>query len=434
MKQAIILAGGMGTRLRARLGDLPKPMIPFAGKPLLEHQVELCVRHGLCNIVIFACYRADLIEAHFGDGRRWGANISYVVEREPLGTAGAVLAGFEKLADTFAVLYGDTMVNVDLTRLAQAHIRSGAAATLLLHPNNHPLDSDLVELDSGQWITAFHNRPHPDGRWFQNLVNAGLYIIQKSALAPWAASPVKMDFGRDLFPAMLRRDLRLRGYNSPEYIKDVGTPERYDKILAELERGVVAASSLTAPQRAVFLDRDGTLIADKDCLRTAAGLEILPGVPEAVRELNHHGWRAVVVTNQPVIAKGWCDEAELQNIHNKLETLLGGEHAFLDRIYFCPHHPAKGFPGERPELKIACRCRKPATGMIERAVADLNIDLAQSWLVGDTTTDIQTAKNAGLRAGLLQTGAGGADGKFPARPDFTAPTLLEAVRMILAKT
>ena len=191
MKQAVILAGGLGTRLRAQLGDLPKPMIPFAGKPLLEHQVALCVRHGLRDIVIFACYRADLIEAHFGDGRRWGASISYVVEREPLGTAGAVLAGFEKLADEFVVLYGDTMVNVDLTRLAQAHARGGADATLLLHPNNHPHDSDLVEVDPHGLVTAFHNRPHLAGRWFQNLVNAGLYIVCKSALRPWAAQPAK---------------------------------------------------------------------------------------------------------------------------------------------------------------------------------------------------------------------------------------------------
>jgi len=434
MKQAVILAGGLGTRLRAQLGDLPKPMIPFAGKPLLEHQVALCVRHGLRDIVIFACYRADLIEAHFGDGRGWGASISYVVEREPLGTAGAVLAGFEKLADEFVVLYGDTMVNVDLTRLAQAHARGGADATLLLHPNNHPHDSDLVEVDPHGLVTSFHNRPHLAGRWFQNLVNAGLYIVCKSALRPWAAQPAKMDFGRDLFPAMLQRGARLLGYNSPEYIKDVGTPERYNKICAELERGVVAASSLTVPQRAVFLDRDGTLVADKDCLRSAAGLELLPGVPEAIRELNHHGWRTVVVTNQPVIAKGWCDEAELRNIHNKLETLLGSEHAYLDRIYHCPHHPEGGFPGERPELKIQCVCRKPGLGMIHQAAADLNLDLAQSWLIGDTTTDIQTAKNGGLRSVLLQTGAGGGDGKFPATPDFRTAGLREAVRLILARS
>jgi histidinol-phosphate phosphatase family protein len=224
----------------------------------------------------------------------------------------------------------------------------------------------------------------------------------------------------------------LLGYNSPEFIKDIGTPERYDRVCAQFANGTIARSSLATPQRAVFLDRDGTLIVDKDNLRSAEGLELLPGVADAVHKLNHHAWRTVVVTNQPVIAKGWATEADLQIIHNKLETLLGIEHAFLDRIYYCPHHPDSGFEGERKELKIRCDCRKPGTGLIQKAVADLNIDLAQSWLIGDTTTDIQTAKNAGLRSILVGTGAGGKDGKHDARPDHQAGSLLEAVKIVLA--
>jgi D,D-heptose 1,7-bisphosphate phosphatase len=383
--QLIILAGGAGTRLRARLGDLPKPMIPIVGKPLLEHQVELAIKYGFTDLIFFVHYRADLIENHFGDGKKFGVQIRYILEKEPLGTAGAVFAGFEHLAERFVVLYGDTMVNVDLNRIWNAHEKTGAAATLLLHPNDHPFDSDLVELDSNSFVTAFHNRPHADNAWRQNLVNAGLYVLEKSALQKCAdVKPAKpdskiVDFGKDIFPALVARGERLLGYNSPEFIKDIGTPERYDKISAQFAAGIVQRSSLATLQRAVFLDRDGTLNVDKDCLRSVGELELLPGVGEALHELNLHGWRTVVVTNQPVIAKGFCDEAELQKIHNKLESLLGREHAFLDRIYFCPHHPERGFPGERPELKIECDCRKPKTGMIQKAVADLNIDLKQSW-------------------------------------------------------
>jgi histidinol phosphatase-like enzyme len=113
-----------------------------------------------------------------------------------------------------------------------------------------------------------------------------------------------------------------------------------------------------------------------------------------------------------------------------METLLGREHAFLDRIYFCPHHPEKGFPGERADLKIDCDCRKPKTGMIQKAVAELNIDLKQSWLIGDTTTDLQTAKNAGLKSILVRTGAAGRDGKFDALPDFVCNDLRHAARKI----
>ena len=433
MKQAIILAGGAGTRLKDRLGDLPKPMIPIAGKPLLEHQVELAKTHGFTDLVFFVHYRADLIEQHFGDGAKWGVRIRYVTEHEPLGTAGAVFAGSELLAERFVVLYGDTMVNVDLGRIWNAHEDARADATLLLHPNDHPLDSDLVEVDEAARVLAFHNRPHPQGRWFQNLVNAGLYVLEKKPLLAQrnGVAAGVIDFGKDIFPAMLRAGRNLLGYNSPEFIKDIGTPARYDRVCAQFANGTIARSSLATPQRAVFLDRDGTLIPDKDCLRSADGLELLPGVAEAVHDLNHHAWRTVVVTNQPVIAKGWCDEVEMQRMHNKLETLLGLEHAFLDRIYYCPHHPEAGFEGERPELKIRCDCRKPGIGMIQKAAVELNVDLAQSWMIGDTTTDMQTAKNAGLRSILVRTGAGGKDGKQAATPDFVCDDLQAAVKLIL---
>lgn len=243
-----------------------------------------------------------------------------------------------------------------------------------------------------------------------------------------------LDFGKDLFPAMLRAGKRLLGYNTPEFIKDIGTPERYDKIAAQLASGVVAHSSLDVKQPAVFLDRDGTLVEEvsRHGLTSADQLKLIPHAAEAVHRLNQLGYRTVLVTNQPVIAKGMATEADVREAHNKLETLLGLEHAFLDRIYLCPHHPDKGFPGERPELKIACDCRKPGIGMINRAVADLNIDLAQSWFIGDTTVDLQTAKNAGIRSILVKTGHAGDDGRFDAAPEFVAENVLGAVELIAA--
>jgi histidinol-phosphate phosphatase family protein len=434
VKQVLILAGGMGKRLRARLGDLPKPMIPIGGRPLLEHQIELSRKHGFTDIKIFACYRADIIREYFGDGKRWGVDISYVVEEEPLGTAGAVLAAPDRLEDGFLVLYGDVMVNVNLERIWEAHIRAEADVTLLVHPNDHPFDSDLVEVDSESWITAFHNRPHSPEGWYQNLVSAGLYVVRKVALKTSSQQKGMLDFGKDLFPAMLRNGSKLLGYNSMEYIKDIGTPERYDKICAEFEAGVVERSSLDTLQAAVFLDRDGTLIKEVDGLTSPDQMELLPGAATAVQELNHRGVRAVMVSNQPVVAKGFCTEADVEETHRKLQTLLGREHAFLDRLYYCPHHPKKGFAGERPELKIECECRKPKPGMIVQAAQDLNLDLKSSWLIGDATVDIETAKNAGLKSVLVRTGHAGRDQKFSIHPTLTAENVLDAVEQILSKT
>ena len=163
-------------------------------------------------------------------------------------------------------------------------------------------------------------------------------------------------------------------------------------------------------------------------------LKLLPGAAGAIRELNHRGLRAVVVTNQPVVAKGFCTEADVALVHRKLETLLGREHAFLDRIYYCPHHPEKGFAGERPELKIQCECRKPQPGMLLQAARELNLDLSASWLIGDSTTDLETARNAGVKSVLLRTGHAGRDGKFAGSSDLAAENMLDAVNQILART
>ena len=433
MKQALILAGGKGTRLKERLGDLPKPLVPIGGKPLLEHQLELLRRHGFTDVLIFVHHQSGLIRSALGDGSRWNVHIRYQIEKEPLGTAGAVLAAFDLLADSLLVLYGDTMANVDLTRMWNRHRELKADATLLLHPNDHPLDSDLVETDEEGWVKAFYNRPHKAGRYYQNLVNAALYVIEKPCLEPWSKSVEHLDFGKDLFPAMLKNGRRLFGYNSPEYIKDIGTPQRYDRVCAEFASGLVQRSSLDTPQRAVFLDRDGTLNREVDGVTSADKLELLPEVAEAIHLLNHHGWRTIVISNQPVIAKGFCTENDVRVIHNKLETLLGMEHAFLDRIYYCPHHPEKGFAGERLDLKIECDCRKPNPGMIQRAAKDLNIDLKQSWLIGDTTTDLQTATNAGLNSILVRTGYAGKDAKYLAQPDHIFDTLKSAAEFIISR-
>ncbi len=367
-RQLIILAGGAGTRLRARLGDLPKPMIPVAGKPLLEHQVELAKKFGFTDLIFFVHYRADLIEQYFGDGKKFGVQIRYVLEKEPLGTAGAVLAGFEHLAERFVVLYGDTMVNVDLDRIWNAHEKAEAAATLLIASERPSVrfrfggsgcgdarrgvsqpaaSAECLAAKSGERRTLRSGK-----------IRAGEILSDASANPENQPNPaISLDFGKDIFPAMVRAGEKLLGYNSPEFIKDIGTPERYDKISAQFAAGIVQRSSLATPQRAVFLDRDGTLNVDKDCLRNADELELLPGVAEAMHELNLHGWRTVVVTNQPVIAKGFCSEAELQNIHNKLESLLGLRTRVSGPNLFLPASSRKRF--SRRAAGIENRLRLP---------------------------------------------------------------------------
>ncbi len=426
-RQLIILAGGKGTRLAGELEHgTPKPMAPVVGKPLLELQIELAKRHGFEDVRLLTSYRSEVIEEYFGDGGRFGLHVGYHIDAKPRGTAGAVLEALPELDDRFALLYGDTLLEVDLDRFWKRHVEVGADCSLFIHPNDHPHDSDLVDVDEANWIRAFHPHPHAEGRFFKNMVNAALYIIEKRALEPWVDKKEKFDFAHDLFPEMLAANAKLYGYRSREYIKDMGTPERLARVEADLKSGLVDRRSLANACPAVFLDRDGTLNVEVNRVSRVDQLELIEGAGRAVRRFNRSGLLAIGVTNQPVIARGDCDESELRRIHDKLETILGREGGYLDALYHCPHHPDSGFSGERVELKVRCDCRKPATAMIERAVEDLFVDMKQSWMIGDTTTDLQTASNAGLRSILVETGHGGRDGRWPARADYEFADLEEA--------
>jgi histidinol-phosphate phosphatase family protein len=431
MRQAVLLAGGAGTRLRDRLGGRPKPLVDVDGQPLLGRQLSLLREFGIGRAALLVNYAADQIQGYCKANQNFGLKIDFIDDGEPRGTAGAILAALDALADEFIVIYGDTLLNVHLGRMWQFHEDNRADATLFLHPNNHPHDSDLVEMDQNGWITAFHPYPHPPASLFPNLVNAGLYVINRAALEPWRGFRAPSDLAKHLFPAMIANAYRLKGYLSFEYIKDIGTPARLDQALSQLRSGVVERASLARTQKAVYVDRDGTLNRNRGYVRTPDEMELFDGVPAAVHWLNDAEYRVVVVTNQPVIARGECALDELQRIHSKMEMLLSESGAYVDRILFCPHHPDRGFSGEVAELKIACECRKPGTAMIRQGADMLNIDLARSWLVGDSTADILAAARMGLRSILVRTGEGGLDRKFAASPDFTADDFVAAVEFIL---
>ena len=416
--KAVIMAGGLGTRIASVRSDVPKPMIEICGKPILQHQIENLLNSGITDITLVTGHLGHKIQEYFGDGSKFGVKISYFNEDHPLGTAGALFK-MEGLTEDFLLLCGDTMFNLDFARFIEFHKSHKAWASLMAHPNGHPYDSSLLvteilppekegELPSDskrviKWLTKEDER-----LYYKNRVNAGIEIIspelleytKKNYKPRHPETPDKIDLDRDVLKPAIPTG-KIFAYDTPEYIKDMGTPDRYYETEKDLQCGRISAKNLSQKQKAVFLDRDGTLNKDRGFITSPEQLELIDGVAEAVKAINKSGYHAIVITNQPVIARGECSFETLQQIHDKLETELGKEGAYIDALYYCPHHPDSGFEGERIAYKGKCNCRKPSTGLIEQAQKDFNIDISQSFMVGDSSRDIDCGKNAGCKASIL---------------------------------
>lgn len=412
--KAVILAGGFGTRMGNFCESTPKPLTPICNKPVLEHQIEALKREGVSQFVFVLHHFAEKIMDYFGDGRRFGVEISYFCEKEPLGTAGA-LAQLD-LKDDFLLVNGDLIFDFCLEDMVRFHKKNNALATLFTHPNNHPYDSTLIKTDAqNRVIDLVPPKDFTDDN--QNLCNAGIQIVSPELLSMCNIKG-KANFDKDIIKPNLSTH-RIYSYKSTEYVHDMGTPERLSRVEHDITSGLVKSRNRHHLQKAVFLDRDGTINVHKDFITEPQQIELIYGVAEAIKTFNRLGYLAIIITNQPVIARGECTVEDLRKIHNRLEMLLGEKGAYVDGIYYCPHHPHKGYYGEIAELKIQCNCRKPAPGMIFSAKKDFNIDLTQSYMVGDSEIDVECALNAKCRPIFLSNEQHGTALTFKSLYDFS---------------
>ena len=450
--KTVIMAGGKGTRISELFPNIPKPLIPIREKngiekPVLEWEICSLVAQGFTDIILTVSHMADKIEAYFGTGEQLGCRIQYFTETVPLGNAGALFKMRQQLGEEpFLLLNADAVFDVDFNRFTAFHMKKkeecGGLVTLFTHPNSHPYDSGLIIAATDGavegWLTKEDKRPE----FYKNRVNAGLHVIDPIVLDLAAESfdidekligtedvktgkTIKVDLDRQILKPLCGTG-KMFCYDSPEYVKDMGTPERYEAVCRDFQNGTVSAKNLSNKQKAIFLDRDGTINKYVGFLRSPSELELIDGAAESLRLINESGYLCIVVTNQPVIARGEVTVEELQVIHNKMETELGRRGAYIDALYYCPHHPDKGFEGEVVELKFDCDCRKPKPGLILRASKDFNIDLSRSWMIGDGKNDVGAGKAAGCKTVLLSSAE-------ECEADITAENLLEAIEEILGK-
>lgn len=443
------MAGGRGTRISSVASDIPKPMINISGMPVLEHEIASLRSQGFTDLIITVSHLGNVIMDYFGDGSKispitgeeFGVKISYYNEKVPLGNAGALIKLKEKLNEDFLLLNGDVIFDVDFNRMINFHRMKKAMVTLFTHPNSHPYDSGLImtneDMAVEQWLTKEDVRP----KFYHNRVNAGLHIISPAIFdmieidsevignLDSDGKTIKLDLDRDLLKPLAGTG-KMFCYDSPEYVKDMGTPERFRMVEEDFKKGRVQAKNLLNKQKAVFLDRDGTINKYVGFLRDIDDLELIDGVSTAIRMLNNAGYLCIVVTNQPIVARGEISREGLEEIHNKMETLLGYDGAYIDALYYCPHHPHSGYAGEVKELKIKCECRKPKPGMLLQAAEDFNIDLEKSWMVGDSENDIKAGQAAKCKTALIvKEGQNDIDRHY--NPELTAKSLLEFAKKVL---
>lgn len=422
--KVVIMAGGKGTRISSVASDIPKPMIKIKEVPVLELEIECLRSQGFNDLILTISHLGSTIMDYFGDGQKissvtgkpFGVHITYYNEERPLGNAGALFKLKEKLTEDFLLLNGDAVFDVDFKRMVKFHKEKGALVTLFTHPNSHPYDSGLIITDKNltvkEWLTKEDKRPE----FYHNRVNAGLHVISPKVLDMVSidpksvgkinseGKPIKVELdGQILKP--LAGTGKMYCYDSTEYVKDMGTPERFHMVESDFITGRIQAKNLLHKQKAVFLDRDGTINRYVGFLRDIKDFELIDGIAGAIQNINVSGYLCIVITNQPVVSRGEVTLDDLEEIHNKMETLLGYEGAYVDAIYFCPHHPHKGYAGEVTELKIDCDCRKPKPGMLLKAAIDFNIDLENSWMVGDSESDIEAGRSAGCKTALIHSGS-----------------------------
>jgi histidinol-phosphate phosphatase family protein len=424
--KALILAGGLGTRLRPLTDLVPKCLLPIGGRTLLDYWVRCLVEAGISEARINTHAHAGRVREHIRSVSSAGwLRLAESYEPELLGSAGTVAANADLAegADEIAIIDAGNLSDIDLRPLLAFHRQHGDPLTMVLFQTPNPRACGIAELDGEERVVSFVEKPErPTG----NLANAGLYVVDAAAYREIAAMKA-FDLGFDVLPKFVGR---MRGWVWGGYYLNIGTHEALERARREVTSTFPAQAGSGSGSRrpAIFLDRDGTLIEHVHYLSDPASVQLLPGAAEALKRFRRAGFTRVLVTNQSAIGRGMLTEERLGQIHTEMNRQLAARGATIDAVYHCPDVPVSDDRTvvENPD-------RKPGPGMLLRAAADLKLDLGTSWMVGDLISDVLAGQNAGCRSILLESGqttsgeVQALSGQF-----LTAPNLAASAELILA--
>ncbi len=378
--EAIVLAGGLGTRLRPLVSDRPKPMAEINGRPFLAYLLDDLISRGITRIILSVGYRHEVIRDFFGKLYR-GCELVYAVEDTPLGTGGALCLalGLARSAELF-VVNGDTWFPVSLDLLSDTCIRQQADMVIALHPVDDASRYGTIQLAPDGRITSFLEKNSTTG---PALINGGVYLM-KSDIFSHEELPLKFSLETGFLEKATTRK-RLFGVVSDAPFIDIGIPETYSKAARFLPPAPVK-------KKALFLDRDGTINVEKNYVFRKEDFEFRDGILELARSYYQQGYLIFVITNQAGIARGYYTAGDVEKLHAWMEEQFREYGIELTKIYYCPHHP---------DLTGPCSCRKPAPGMILDAIREYDVDPESSVLFGDKISDVEAGISARIGTNYL---------------------------------
>lgn len=394
----VIACGGEGSRLKQIMPTTPKALVEIDSQTMIERIYKQFHEHGMKRFVFLLGLGAKEIIAHLEAIKLHESEFVYIEERVPLGNGGALLNALPQVRNHFFYVYVDCLMAIDVTRMLQYYYTNKCDFCLFTHPNDHPYDSDLVvtEIDSAK-ITKLKPHPHSINDFPGNLVNAALMLFHKKCFEgiPINNYEGKIDLVHDILPYLVNNKVGF-SYKSPEYLKDMGTPERLNSCILDVKSKKLTLNSINESKKIAFLDRDGCLIEEAGYIVSPEQVKLKAGVIEGLKLLRDSQFMLILVSNQPQVAMGKITIEELGTIHARMEWLLAEHGVYLDQFLYCPHHPEQGHPGEVPSLKISCQCRKPGIGLVNKLDNIGSLNLQKSVMFGDTFRDEGFAENLGV--------------------------------------
>ena len=390
--QIVILAGGKGTRL-LKFSRKPKIFLKFGSTRLIDLYIKIFKNFDAKNISFILGNKGKDIKKYL-DKKKFKGNI--IIEEKPLGTAG-YLRNFQKFSsEDVLVIMGDILTKFDIKKFLKFHKKKKSDISLFVHPNNHPYDSDLVDINDNNKVLRFYSKERKKDIVSDNLATAGIYLF-RSKILKLLKKNKKQDLSKHLIQKAIKKNFFVYAYKSAEYVKDVGTPKRYFQAIKDIKKNKFDFTNNKKKNVAIFLDRDGVLNKEKKNFKYSNPCSFYPKVFSSLKKINQSKYLSILITNQPAVAKGFVTKSYLEYSHKKMQTELGKNNVYLNDIFYCPHHPDKGFKGEIKKFKINCSCRKPKPGMIFQAKKYYNIDLSKSYFIGNSINDYKAAKAAGVK-------------------------------------